>query len=82
MAKDIIQTITVVKALMNPCDSQIAASFIAFCEMAFCSMWIFTVRSAVCNVIQNIFFKYGKVHSVMCNLTLVVSTENFSLQES
>jgi len=47
MAKDIIQNITVVNAVMNPCDSQIAASFIACCEMAFCSMWIFTVKFAV-----------------------------------
>jgi hypothetical protein len=34
MAKDITQNITVVKAVMNPCDSQIAASVIACCEMA------------------------------------------------
>jgi hypothetical protein len=47
MAKGIIQNITAVKAVMNPCDSQIAASFIACCQMAFCSMWIFTEKFAV-----------------------------------
>jgi len=31
MVKDNIQNIIVVNALMNPCDSQIEASFIACC---------------------------------------------------
>jgi hypothetical protein len=47
MAKDIIQNITAVNAVMKLCDSQIAAFFIACCEMAFCCMWVFTVKFAV-----------------------------------
>lgn len=47
LAKDIIQNSTAVNAVMNLCDSQIAASFIACCEMAFCFLWIFKVKFPV-----------------------------------
>ena len=42
----------------------------------------FTVKSAVWNVLGNVAFNAGGVYSVMCDLTPVLATEHFSLEES